>query len=366
MSFTIEDDEATFTLTTDATVFELVPSGHPGPRGFQGDTGLQGSQGIQGVKGDKGDTGSTGPQGSQGIQGVQGIQGNTGSTGSTGAAGGQIVTTLVGDGSSTDITVHHGFSTTAIIWSVIEESTGIVVGNPGAFVTSSDLTISFRIPPTTNQYRIVVMAGGASSSMGIGATGATGATGSTGATGATGATSQPAATPIAWVTNTTPALACTCDPYTVPSGSIAGTSGRANLQPIQLSAGTVVTNLSAIVGGTSGSGITHQWFVLTDSNHHVLASSADGTSSALSANTQYTKAMTSPYTITTTGLYFVGLNVAVSTTSPSWHGGQMTASIGLVGGALLGATGLTTAPSAGTDLTGTPAYSINTVYMMVS
>lgn len=52
------------------------PAGPQGPQGVQGPTGATGPQGPQGVKGDTGDTGPQGPAGPQGPQGVPGPAGS--------------------------------------------------------------------------------------------------------------------------------------------------------------------------------------------------------------------------------------------------------------------------------------------------
>lgn len=54
------------------------PQGETGPRGEQGPRGIQGERGPQGAQGPKGDTGDTGPQGPQGPVGPAGADGKDG------------------------------------------------------------------------------------------------------------------------------------------------------------------------------------------------------------------------------------------------------------------------------------------------
>jgi len=73
--------------TFDLTLGAVGPQGPPGPQGPQGPQGIAGPTGPAGPQGPKGDTGATGPAGPQGPQGLQGEIGPQGPTGPEGSAG---------------------------------------------------------------------------------------------------------------------------------------------------------------------------------------------------------------------------------------------------------------------------------------
>ncbi|WKU08007.1 hypothetical protein [Micromonospora sp. HUAS LYJ1] len=98
------------------------------------------------------------------------------------------------------------------------------------------------------------------------------------------------------------------------TGQAALASGVMTSVPIWLRQGDVITNIAVRTGATAGATITNQWFALYDEAGALIGQSADGTSAALAANTTITKPLASAYTVQRTGLYFVGLMVAASTT----------------------------------------------------
>jgi hypothetical protein len=98
------------------------------------------------------------------------------------------------------------------------------------------------------------------------------------------------------------------------TGQVALATGVMTSVPIWLRQGDVITNIAVRTGATAGATITNQWFALYDEAGALIGQSADGTSAALAANTTITKALASAYTVQRTGLYFVGLMVAASTT----------------------------------------------------
>lgn len=105
---------------------------------------------------------------------------------------------------------------------------------------------------------------------------------------------------------------------TVPRHALLGnattlSTGRMTLVRITLPAGTVVSNITFVSATTALGTGTHQWFALYDANRALLAVTANDTSTAWSANTAKTLAIASPYTITTTGDYYLGINVTAST-----------------------------------------------------
>lgn len=98
------------------------------------------------------------------------------------------------------------------------------------------------------------------------------------------------------------------------------TTGQIYLQAIWLAAGTVVNNVSFFSATTAASVPTHYCFALYDINRNLLATTADQTSTAWAANTIKTLAVTAPYTIPTTGLYYLAF-MMVATTVPTMKGG---------------------------------------------
>lgn len=90
------------------------------------------------------------------------------------------------------------------------------------------------------------------------------------------------------------------------------TSGTLRLVAIALAAGRVVTSITFTSIGAA-SAPTNQWFGLFSSARVALGLSADDTSTAWGANATKTLALTAPFTVTTSGLHYLGLMVAAGT-----------------------------------------------------
>jgi hypothetical protein len=126
----------------------------------------------------------------------------------------------------------------------------------------------------------------------------------------------------------------------------AGASGTLFLQAIYLTAGQLVSNITIFSATTATGTPTNKFFALYDQNRNLLAQSANDTTNAWAANTQKTLAMTSPYRIPTSGLYYIGL-LQVATTiatikgGTAKTGGQLAAAGPILNGT--SSTGLTTA-----------------------
>lgn len=92
------------------------------------------------------------------------------------------------------------------------------------------------------------------------------------------------------------------------------TSGTLRLAAIPLQAGMVITsigfvsNTTALVLGTS----PHFWVALYDGSRNLLRQSTDNTSAAWAASSALATALSSTYTIPTSGLYYIGLLVAMT------------------------------------------------------
>jgi hypothetical protein len=122
---------------------------------------------------------------------------------------------------------------------------------------------------------------------------------------------------------------------------------------IVLYAGDVVTNLTFVSGATAANTPTNWWFALYSNaaTPALIAQTADQTTTAWGANTVMTKALSAPYTVVTTGVYYAAIMVK-ATTPPSIVGKTVnvnTSGVVLTGQKVLaqtsGATLTTTAPA---------------------
>lgn len=133
-------------------------------------------------------------------------------------------------------------------------------------------------------------------------------------------------------------------------------SGRLSLQAIWLPAGVTINSISLWSATTALATGTNQLFGLYDNNLNLLRSSVNDTSAAWAANSRKTLALTSVFTTTYSGLYYIGVMVA-ATTVPTLKGntakvgGQLNAGAPSMGGT--SNTGLTTALPATANAPGT-------------
>jgi hypothetical protein len=132
-------------------------------------------------------------------------------------------------------------------------------------------------------------------------------------------------------------------------------SGRLSLHAIYLPDNLTITSIS-YMSGTGATSPTNQWFALYDSALNLLRQTTDDTTTAWGANTLKTLNLTSTYTTTAAGLYYVGVCVAASTV-PQLRGDTKNASnLNAIAPILHGTstTGLTdTAPNPAGALTAT-------------
>jgi hypothetical protein len=105
------------------------------------------------------------------------------------------------------------------------------------------------------------------------------------------------------------------------SGQVALATGVMTAVRIKLVAGDVITNVSFRSGQTAAGTPTAWWFALYSNagTPALLAQTADQTSTAWAANTTKTLALATAQTISTTGFYWVAINVT-ATTPPSLLG----------------------------------------------
>lgn len=123
-------------------------------------------------------------------------------------------------------------------------------------------------------------------------------------------------------------------------------SGRLSLQSIWLPVNTTISSISFWSATTAGATLTNQLFGLYDVNLNLLRSSTNDTSTAWAANARKTLSLTSTFTTTYSGLYYLGIMVAATTVptlkgNTAKTGGQLSAGAPTMGGT--STTGLTTA-----------------------
>jgi hypothetical protein len=121
---------------------------------------------------------------------------------------------------------------------------------------------------------------------------------------------------------------------------------------VPLVTGTVVTSITFITGGTALATGTAGYAVLRDSAGAKLAQTADFTSTARAANTEYTVTLSSAYTVTATGAYRIGISFTASTI-PTLRGVSL-------GNAAVAASGTTIAVTHGSSVGGTAPSTVAT------
>jgi hypothetical protein len=123
-------------------------------------------------------------------------------------------------------------------------------------------------------------------------------------------------------------------------------SGRLSGQAIWLPAGVTINSISFWSATTAAGTPTNQLFGLFDSSNNLLRSSVNDTTTAWAANSKKTLALTSVFTTTYSGLYYLGIMVTATTVptlkgNTAKTGGQLNAAAPSMGGT--STTGLTTA-----------------------
>ncbi len=97
------------------------------------------------------------------------------------------------------------------------------------------------------------------------------------------------------------------------NSTIPNVSGTLWMQAINLMAGQLVSNITISSGTTAAGTPTNYFFALYDINRGLKAVSANQTTTAWAANTMKTLAMTTPYRVPTTGVYYIGLMMTATT-----------------------------------------------------
>lgn len=143
-------------------------------------------------------------------------------------------------------------------------------------------------------------------------------------------------------------------------------SGTLNMQAIYLTAGQLISNITLASATTAAGTPTNYFFALYDGNRNLLAQSANQTTTAWPANTVKTLAMTSPFRVQVSGLYYIGYFMTATTVATlkggtARTGGQLANTAPIIFGT--STTGLTTAlPNPAAAITGTTA----SIYAAVS
>lgn len=160
----------------------------------------------------------------------------------------------------------------------------------------------------------------------------------------------------AWYSYTVPAKPCLgptgCLAETIPReicpevNTTVAASGTLFLQAIYLTAGQLVSNITMSSATTAAGTPTNYFFALYSGARALLAQSANQTTTAWAANTVKTLAMTTPYRVPTSGLYYIGYFMTATTVvtlkgGTAKTGGQLAAAVPILHGT--STTGLTTA-----------------------
>lgn len=90
-------------------------------------------------------------------------------------------------------------------------------------------------------------------------------------------------------------------------------SGRLSVVRIWLEKGDIVRGIAFYSGTTLAGTPTNQWFALYSQARALLGITADDTTTAWAANTRKALNLTSPYTVTASGYFYLGLMVAAAT-----------------------------------------------------
>lgn len=113
---------------------------------------------------------------------------------------------------------------------------------------------------------------------------------------------------------TSGSLASTCDRASVLLASAAGgASGTLTMDRILLPKGLTITSITFFSGTTALASGSNQWFGLFDSSRVPLRLTNDDTSTAWAANTPKTLNLTSTFTTTYAGWYYLGCCIVAST-----------------------------------------------------
>lgn len=100
----------------------------------------------------------------------------------------------------------------------------------------------------------------------------------------------------------------------------AGATGTLFMQAIYLQAGQLISNITIWSATTAAATTTNLFFALYDGNRNLVAQSANQGAYTWAANSSKTLAMTTPYKVPKSGIYYIGL-LQVATTIATIKGG---------------------------------------------
>lgn len=89
--------------------------------------------------------------------------------------------------------------------------------------------------------------------------------------------------------------------------------GRLSLTSVYLRKGDVITDISYASDPTAAALPLNWWFALYDSSRNLIRQTADQTTTAWAANTTKTLALSSTYTVASTGIYYAGIMMNIDT-----------------------------------------------------
>ena len=132
-------------------------------------------------------------------------------------------------------------------------------------------------------------------------------------------------------------------------GSIGTVLGTVKMTAVSLPAGMVITSITWVIGSTASASPTHGWLGICDSAGVQRAHTADSLTTVAAANSSITRALTTPYTIPTTGLYWIALS-STALTNPTVAGVSTPGGLSSTGtGILSGISGSAAQTTPGTD-----------------
>ena len=306
-----------------------------GQQGYQG-SGTQGPQGYQGsastVQGPQGFQGGAGPQGFQGLVGQQGFQGSTGAQGLTGTGNqgfqgigysGVTSTTsfAIGTGSKTFAVASTGAFVIGDRVRVVNtgSSTNWMEGVITGLTANTSIVVNVDVTGGSGTLSAwtITLAGiqGAQGFQGfqgsVGAQGYQGAIGSQGAIN-TAVSNDPIAAAVGWSSwSFDPSVGATPGTGTTLANNLVQCS------KVYLTAGTVVSNVWAFALTTATTTVYAGIYAVNGSGQPSTLL-ANGSLSNTTANQSVQVPMSAPYTIPTSGTYYLALGNSVAV---SWFRG---------------------------------------------
>jgi hypothetical protein len=298
------------------------PQGVTGPTGPLGATGPKGDTGPQGTTGAQG---SAGPQGQQGPQGVPGLMGLTGATGATGPAGPPGSSGLTSFNNLNGLPCSVGSTAGTIALSFANNGVATLTCSPLTLgLTSIAITpMNPSVYPGNAQQFVATGTYSDSSTQNI-------------TTAVTWSSSNTAVATIGASTGLASTLAPVTTTISAMQGSVTGTTtltvptltsdGTNNFVGSAVSLGSLSCGSSVMRSGTTFPAATEDWFLFTSGSGCFGATVTLTASSGVQFDVYtypYTgqavaSAVTSVFTITTPGEYYIRIYGATSSVTGNW------------------------------------------------